>query len=232
MCRLPLTELDGPLPDGRMIPAEQLTALLQQTACRRNAELEAKDIVNAARRKAESLIRETKKRCHEMDVDKRRELRVLQRDTLRRWEGRWLRKHVTRLLRDEALEQALVSAVSNRIHHCIAQVLNAWFDQQPQDKALCARLASQAEQMANEGILTLQCHPDLQESMREAFGSRFVLLPDPELPRDSAVLASSQLSVAFSLEGHFQQLLQWLRSTCPQTGEQNESIRDDGATES
>ncbi|PFP18073.1 HrpE/YscL family type III secretion apparatus protein, partial [Bacillus sp. AFS073361] len=34
----------------------------------------------------------------------------------------------------------------------------------------------------------------------------------------------SQLSVAFSLEGHFQQLLQWLRPGCPETGEQDESL--------
>lgn len=224
MCRLPLIEFAGPLPGGRIIPAVQLTALLQQDTCVRHADLEAKRIVNAARRKAESLIQEAKKNCREMEASRRRELHALQRDTLRRLKARWLRKHVIRLLGDEALEQALVSAVSGRIHHCIEQVLSAWFDQQPQDKTLCARLALQAEQMANEGVLTLQCHPDLQQSMQEAFGSRFMLLATSELPRDSVVLASSQLSVAFSLEGHFQQLLQWLRPGCPDTGEQDESL--------
>lgn len=225
MCRLPLTEFDGVLPDGRIIPAEQLTVLLQQAAMARSASLDAKEIVNAARRKAESLIRDASKRCVEMEAEKRRELRALKRDTLKRWQSRWLRKHVSLLQGDEAQEQALVSAVSNRIHHCIEQVLSAWFEQQPLDKALCARLCRQAEQMANEGILTLQCHPDLLECMQEEFGSRFVLMADPELARDSAVLASSQLSVAFSLEDHFKQLLQWLRSTSPQTGGQDENIR-------
>lgn len=224
MCRLSLIELSAPLPDGRIIPASQLTALLQQAACVRSADLEAKGIVNAARRKAEGLIREAKKNCREIEALRRRKLLVLQRNTLRRLEDRWLRKHVIRLMRDEAHEQALVSAVSGRIHHCIEQVLSAWFEQQPLDKTLCARLALQAEQMANEGVLTLQCHPDLQQSMREAFGSRFVLHATPELPRDSVVLASSQLSLAFSLRGHFQQLLQWLRSGCPDTGEQDESL--------
>ena len=224
MCRLPLIELAAPLPGGRIIPAVQLTALLQQAACIRRADLEAKGIVNAARRKAEGLIQQAKKDCREMKASRQRESRAWQRDTLRRLEVRWLRKHVIRLLGDEAQERALVSAVSGRIHHCIEQVLSAWFEQQPPDKTLCARLALQAEQMANEGVLTLQCHPDLQQSMREAFGSRFVLLAAPELPRDSVVLASSQLSVAFSLEGHFQQLLQWLRPGCPDAGEQDESL--------
>lgn len=224
MCRLPLIELTAPLPGGRIIPAVQLTALLQQAACVRRADLEAKEIVNAARRKAKGLIQEAKKNCREMEASRLREFRALRRDTLRRLEARWLRKHVIRLLHDEVQEQALVSAVSGRIHHCMEQVLSAWFGQQPLDKTLCARLALQAEQMANEGVLTLQCHPDLQQSMQEAFGSRFVLLATPELSRDSMVLASSQLSVAFSLESHFQQLLQWLRPGCPETGEQDESF--------
>lgn len=219
MCRLPLIELAAPLPGGRIIPAVQLTELLQQAACMRRADLEAKGIVNAARRKAEGLIQEAKKNCREMEASRRRELRALQLNELRRLEARLLRKHVIRLLSDEAQEQALVSAVSGRIHHCIEQVLTAWFEQQAQDKTLCARLALQAEQMANEGVLTLQCHPDLQQSMQAEFGSRFVLLAAPELPRDSVVLASSQLSVALSLEDHFQQLLQWLRPSCPDTGE-------------
>lgn len=224
MCRLPLIELAGPLPGGRIIPEVQLTALLQQAACVRRADLEVKGIVNAARRKAEGLIQEAMKNCREIEASRRREFSALQRSTLRRLEARWLRKHVIHLLRDEAQEQALISAVSGRIHHCIEQVLSAWFEQQPQDKTLCARLALQAEQMANEGGLTLHCHPDLQQSMQEAFGSRFVLLAAPELPKDSVVLASSQLSVAFSLEGHFQQLLQWLRPICPDMGEQDESL--------
>lgn len=224
MCRLPLIELTTTLPRGRIIPAEQLTALLQQADCVLRADLEAQGIVNAALRKAEGIIQEGKKNCREMEASWRHEFRALQRDTLRRLEVRWLRKHVIRLLRDEAQEQALVSAVSGRIHHCIEQVLSAWFEQQPKDKTLCARLALLAEQMANEGVLTLQCHPDLQQSMLEAFGSRFVLLATPQLPRDSVVLASSQLSLAFSLEGHFQQLLQWIRPGCPDTGEQDESL--------
>ena len=204
--------------------AADVMALLQQAACVRRADLEAKGIVNAARRKAEGLIQQAKNNCREMEASRRREFSALQRDTLRRLEARWLRKHVIRLLGNEAQEQALVSAVSGRIHHCIEQVLSAWFEQQSPDKTLCARLALQAEQMANEGVLTLKCHPDLQQSMQEAFGSRFVLLAAPELPRDSVVLASSQLSVAFSLEGHFQQLLEWLRPGCPETGEQDESL--------
>ncbi|ECX2002000.1 HrpE/YscL family type III secretion apparatus protein [Salmonella enterica subsp. enterica serovar Newport] len=224
MCRLPLIELAAPLPSGRIIPAVQLTELLQQAVCVRSANLEAKGIVNAARRKAERLILEAKKNCREIEASWHRECRALQRDTLRRLEARWLRKHVIRLMRDEVQEQVLVSAVSGRIHHCIEQVLSAWFEQQPLDKTLCARLALQAEQMANEGVLTLQCHPDLQQSMQEAFGSRFVLLATPEFPRDRVVLASSQLSVAFSLEVYFQQLLQWLRPTSPDTGEQDENF--------
>ncbi|MFP2694232.1 type III secretion system stator protein SctL [Enterobacter ludwigii] len=224
MCRLPLIEFAAPLPGGRIIPAVQLKALLQQAACVHRANLEAKGIVNAARRKAEGLIQQAKKNCREMEAARRREFHALQRDTLRRMEARWLRKRVIRLLDDEAQEQALVSAVSDRIHHCIEQVLNAWFEQQPQDKTLCARLTLQAEQMANEGVLSLQCHPDLLKSMQEAFGSRFVLLAAPEFSKDSVVLASSQLSVAFSLEDHFQQLLQWLRPGGPETGEQDESL--------
>lgn len=218
MCRLPLTELDGSLPGGRIIPAEQLTELFQQSS----TVVDARGIVSAARRKAEGLIRGARKSCREMEADKRSELRALQRDTLRDWEKRWLKEHVTHLLLDEEQEQGLVSAVSGRIHYCIEQVLSAWFGQQSLDKTLCARLALQAEQMANEGILTLQCHPDLQECMREAFGSRFTLLTNSELSRDSAVLASSHLSVTFSLKEHFQQLLQWLHSTSPETGEQDE----------
>ncbi len=42
MCRLPLIELAAPLPGGRIIPAVQLTALLQQAACVRRADFEAK----------------------------------------------------------------------------------------------------------------------------------------------------------------------------------------------
>lgn len=224
MCRLPLIEFAAPLPPGRIIPAGQLTAMLKQADCMRNADLEAKGIVNAARRKAEALIQNAKRNCREIEASKRSELRALQHDTLRRLEARWLRKHVILLLRDEVQEQALVSAVSGRIHHCIEQVLSAWFEQQPLDKMLCTRLALQAEQMANEGVLTLQCHPDLQQSMQEAFGSRFVLLATPEFRRDRVVLASSKLSVAFSLEDYFQQLLQWLRPTCPDMGEQDESL--------
>lgn len=225
MYRVPLIELTVPLPAGRIIPAGQLTELLQQAAGVRHADLEAKGIINAARRKAESILQEAKKNCRETEASRRREFRVWQRDTLRRLEARWLRKHVIRLVRDEALEQALVSAVSDRIHHCIEQVLSAWFGQQPADKTLCARLALQAEQMAGEGVLTLRCHPDLQQSIKEAFGSRFVLLAAPELPPDSVVLASSQLSVTFSPEGHFQQLLQWLRPSGADTEEdEDESL--------
>ncbi len=224
MYRVPLIELTVPLPEGRIIPAGQLTELLQQAAGVRHADLEAKGIINAARRKAERILQEAKKNCRETEASRRREFRAWQRDTLRRLEARWLRKHVIRLVRDEALEQALVSTVSDRIHHCIEQVLSAWFGQQPADKTLCARLALQAEQMAGEGVLTLQCHPDLQQSIKEAFGSRFVLLAAPEFPPDSVVLASSQLSVAFSHEGHFQQLLQWLRPSDAETGDENESL--------
>ncbi|MDH0354248.1 type III secretion system stator protein SctL [Morganella sp. GD04133] len=224
MYRVPLIELTVPLPAGRIIPAGELTELLQQAAGVRHADLEAKGIINAARRKAERILQEAKKNCRETEASRRREFRAWQRDTLRRLEARWLRKHVIRLVRDEALEQALVSAVSDRIHHCIEQVLSAWFGQQPPDKTLCARLALQAEQMAGEGVLTLQCHPDLQQSIKEAFGSRFVLLAAPELPPDSVVLASSQLSVTFSPEGHFQQLLQWLRPSGADTGDENESL--------
>lgn len=224
MYRLPLIELTVPIPEKRIIRAEELTALLQQAAYVRHADLEAKGIINAARRKAERLIKAAEKNCREMEAARRREFSALQRDTLRRLEARWLRKHVIRLLRDEDREQALVSAVSDRIHHCIEQVLSAWFGQQPRDEMLCDRLALQAEQMANEGVLTLRCHPDLLPAVQAAFGSRFVLLAAPELPPDSAVLASSQLSVEFSSEGYFQQLLQWLRPVDSDTGGEDESL--------
>lgn len=227
MYRLPLIELEGALPEGRIIPAEQITALFQQAALTCCAETEAKKIVSAARRKAESIIQDATKKCREMESDKRCELRAIQRGIFRRREARWLRKHVIHLLSNETVEQTLVSAVSGRIHDCIDQVLRAWFGQQPQDETLITQLAQQAEQMANEGILTLRCHPDLLDRMREAFGQRFVLLADHESDRNSVVLSSSQLSVAFSPEVHFQQLLQWVHSACPEAGDQDENTGDE-----
>ncbi|TBL51047.1 HrpE/YscL family type III secretion apparatus protein [Obesumbacterium proteus] len=224
MCQIPLIEFDWSLPVGRIIPAELLTAQYQQADNKRSADQEAAAIVNAARRKAESMIRAAHKTCGQMDDEMRHELVQLRQDILSHCESQWLKTHIMHLLQHEAQEQALINAVSERIHHCIEQVLTAWFDQQPSDKTLCERLAKQAEQMSSEGALTLHLHPSQEENVRAALGTRFTFALEPEFPHDRVVLASPQLSVAFSLSKHFQQLLTWLHSPQPEIGEQNESI--------
>ena len=213
MCQIPLIEFDWSLPAGRIIPAELLTAQYQQADKKRSADQEAAAIVNAARRKAESMIRAAHKACGQMDDEMRHELVQLRQDILSHCETQWLKTHIMHLLQHEAQEQALINAVSERIHHCIEQVLTAWFDQQPADK-----------QMASEGALTLHLHPSQEENVRAALGTRFTFVLEPEFPHDRVVLASPQLSVAFSLSNHFQQLLTWLHSPQPEIGEQNESI--------
>lgn len=222
--RIPRIELDWQLRDERIIPAERLETQYQRAAAMRGASHDASSIVNAARRKAVGIIREANKICRQLDADKRHELEMLRRETLSSCEDQWLQTHVTWLLRDEALERTLVKAVSSRIHLSMEQVLTAWFEQQPHDKTLCARLAIQAEQMAAEGALTLHIHPSMQERMRTEFGSRFTLVLEPDFSEDRAVLASPQFSVALSLSNHFQQLLTWLRANGSETGEQDESI--------
>ncbi|NLS55324.1 type III secretion system stator protein SctL [Hafnia alvei] len=224
MRQIPLTELDWQPPSGRIIPAELLAVVYRQADSKRRAHQDAVAIVNAARRKAESMIRSARKTCSQMNEKTRHELEQLRQDTLSRCESQWLQTHITYLLQDEALERALMHAVSDRIHYSIEQVLTAWFDQQPDDKTLCARLAKQAELMASEGALTLHFHPSQQENVRAALGSRFTLVLEPEFSHDHVILASPQLSVAFSLSNHFQQLLTWLRSPQREAGEQNESI--------
>ncbi|WP_145558805.1 type III secretion system stator protein SctL [Yersinia mollaretii] len=224
MRQIPLTELDWQLPPGRIIPAELLATQYRQADKKRCAHKEAAAIVNAARRKAESMIRTAHKTCSQMDAEMRRELEQLRQDTLSRCESQWLQTHITHLLQDEALEVAMINSVTDRIHRSMDQVLTTWFDQQPYDKILCARLAKQTEQMASEGALTLHLHPSQQENVRVALGSRFTFVLEPEFSHDHVILASPQLSVAFSLSNHFQQLLTWLRSPQPEAGEQNESI--------
>ncbi|MFP1922626.1 type III secretion system stator protein SctL [Lonsdalea quercina] len=231
MCRIPLTELEWPLPNQRIIPAEQLVLAYQQTEAAKNAHRDAVAIVNAARRKAEKIIQEAHRFRRRTEGEMQEELETLRKTTVDQCETQWLHAHVTRLLADEALEKEVVNAVSNRIHLSLKQVLTAWFEQQPYDTTLCARLARQAEQMAAEGALTLHFHPEHQEKMRAEFGSRFTFVPEPDFPRDHAVLASFQLSVTFSLSNHFQQLLTWLHSPCTDTGEQNESIGYPGSHE-
>src|SRR5471030_2548124 len=126
-----------------------------------------------------------------MQAEMRREEAKIRQETLSRCEAQWLQSHVISLLQGEALEQQVVKTLLTRIQHSIKQVLSAWFDQQSVDDVLCDRLARQAEQMVNEGALTLHLEPDFA--------------------CDRAVLSSCQLSVEFSLSDHFQELLTWLR---------------------
>ncbi|AJJ62191.1 type III secretion system stator protein SctL [Yersinia aldovae] len=222
-CRIPLTEFDWQPPATRIIPAMLLEAQYRQAKVLNSAEKEAAAIINAARRKAEGIIREAHKTQRQMQTQMRQEQDRIRQETLSRCEAQWLQTHVTALLQDEAREKQVVRAVSARIQRSLEQVLSAWFDQQPIEKTLCGRLARQAEQMACEGALTLHIHPSMQEAMLAEFGARFTLVPEADFTRDRAVLASPQLSVAFSLSNHFQQLLTWLRTVPPETGDLDEN---------
>ena len=223
MQRLPLIELHGTLPAGRIIPAQQLEALVQQTAEWQDVEQTAASLIRETRQQAAALLRQTRKTCRQMQAKQQQVWEQQQQVILRQCEVQWLQENITRLVQDEQQEQAMVTAVSTRIHHCMEQVLRAWFDQQSPEEALCARLSRQAEEMAGEGMLTLHIHPDRMEGMRDVFASRFVLVPEPDFPVDRAVLSSSRLSVTFSLSDHFQQLLDWLHSAEPAGGVINEN---------
>jgi len=221
--QLPLTELNWQPPAGQIIAAELLAGQYRQATAQAAAEKSAVTILKSARRKAEALIREANKTRHQMHGEMRAEQEQIRQETLCRYEAQWLKTHITSLFEGEALEQQLIAGVSARIHHSIARVLTAWFEQQPLDDLLCARLAKQAGQMATEGALTLHIHPAMQERIIREFGSRFTLVTEPQFPCDRAILASPQLSVAFSLSDHFQQLLAWLRSADPASGVSDEN---------
>jgi len=218
MQRLPLIELHGTLPAGRIIPAQQLEALVQQTAEWQDVEQTTAALIRKTRQQAAALLRQTRKTCRQMKVEQQWQWEQQQQAMLCQCETQWLQAHITRLVEDEQQEQAMVVAVSTRIHHCMEQVLRAWFDQQSPEEALYARLSRQAEEMAGEGQLTLHIHPEHLEGMRDVFASRFVLVPEPDFPADRAVLSSSRLSVTFSLSDHFRQLLDWLHSAEPANG--------------
>ncbi|MEY4475369.1 MAG: hypothetical protein RL248_1136 [Pseudomonadota bacterium] len=224
-CRIPLTEFDWQLPTERIIPARLLEAQYRQANALRCAEKDAAGIVNAARRKAEGIVRQVHKARRQMYTEMQQEQERIRQETLSRCEAQWLKTHVTALLQDEVLEQQLIRAVSARIQRSLEQVLCAWFDQQSIENALCGRLARQAEQMASEGALTLSIHPSMQETMIAEFGTRFTLVLESDFTRDHAVLASPRFSVAFSLSNHFQQLLTWLRTVPVETGDVDENIR-------
>jgi len=208
---MPLAELDWEPPAERIISSAVLEAQYRQVQMLNCADKDAATIINAARRKAEKIIREAHKASQNMQAEMRREEAKIRQETLSRCEAQWLQSHVISLLQGEALEQQVVKTLLTRIQHSIKQVLSAWFDQQSVDDVLCDRLARQAEQMVNEGALTLHIHPSMREAMVDEFGTRFTLILEPDFACDRAVLSSCQLSVEFSLSDHFQELLTWLR---------------------
>lgn len=210
LCRLPLIELDGQLPDFPVIPAERLNTQLAYTHTLLDAHQEAAVIVKVASRKAEQMIRQARKAQRQIQSEAYAEFSRRQQEILTRCEERWLERHVVSLCEAASVEQCVVQAVTSRIRLAMGNVLSAWFSQQPVDDLLCARLSQQVEQLAAMGGATLQIHPEREARMRDAFGERLAIVCDPQLAMDEAVLTSSQLSVSFSLSRHFQQVLAWI----------------------
>ncbi|MCW2474988.1 MULTISPECIES: HrpE/YscL family type III secretion apparatus protein [unclassified Symbiopectobacterium] len=227
LCRLPLIELDGQLPDFPVIPAERLNTQLAYAHTLRDAHQEAATIVKAASRKAEHMIRQARKAQRQIQNEAYAEFSRRQQEILTRCENQWLARHVVALCEAASVEQCVVQAVTSRIRLAMRNVLSAWFSQQPVDDLLCDRLSQQVAQLAAAGCTTLQIHPEREARMREAFGERLAIACNPQLAVDEAVLTSSQLSVSFSLSRHFQQVLAWIDTENELGIHQREVRRDD-----
>lgn len=211
--QLPLIEIDTPLPAKTLIDAEWLTTQIDAVVERQKAHRQAASILNAARRKAEKVMRDVYRSQHKMETEMADEMERLREATIEHSESQWLATHVKYLLEGEEMQQAWVDKVAKHIHHSIEKVLTAWFDEQPYDQTLCHRLTKQVQNMGKEGNLTLRVHQQHLEKMRETFGERLTLVADPSFTVDQAELSSLLLSVEFSLSLHFKQLLSWLRQS-------------------
>lgn len=215
---LPLIEIAPPPPASILIDAGWLHAQIAASYQRQQANHLAVNILNAARRKAEKVMRDVYRWQRQQEADMDIKMARLRKTTLEQTEAEWISAHVTYLLDGEEQHQQWVDDVANSVQNSIEKVLTRWFDEQPRDPTLCHRLAKQAQQMAKEGTLTLRAHPSQLEQLGEAFGERFTLVAEPIFAVDQVELSSARLSVEFSLSRHFQQLLAWLRQSASPPG--------------
>lgn len=223
LSNLPLLELETNqrLPQQNVIEAQWLQSQILLALEKEQDEKQSRSILNAARRKAEKIVRDSAYSQLKQQKKWEAENAILRRNMLEQMESEWLAKHVKRLCEEETQHQQYVDQAAEFILNSVEQVLSAWFDQQPIDSTLCHRLAKQAQSMAQEGALRLRIHPQHLALMREHFGDRFTLVEDPDFAPDRAELASMHYSVEFSLSEHFWQLLAWLRKG-DDTGGKNE----------
>lgn len=115
LCRLPLIELDGQLPDFPVIPAERLNTQLAYTHTLLDAHQEAAVIVNAASRKAEQIIRQARKAQRQIQSEAYAEFSRRQQEILTRCEERWLERHVVSLCEAASVEQYVVHRRSRHV---------------------------------------------------------------------------------------------------------------------
>ncbi|MEN3259394.1 HrpE/YscL family type III secretion apparatus protein [Sodalis endosymbiont of Spalangia cameroni] len=223
--RLTIIELAGPAPDGPVIPADWFATRLTRDQTLKQAERQAELILGAARRKATALLRQSARHQRRARRELLAERARLEQALLRRGERQWLTRHVGRVLDEAEQERLLIRHAAERIQNCMAQVLSAWYEQQPADAPLCARLARQVEKLAGEGTLTLRVHPALVPRMRAEWGERLTIVAAPHYARAEARLASAHCAVDISLDRHFAQLLDWLRGATASSGEPDESER-------
>lgn len=210
---LPLIEIAQSLPAQTRIDPEWLNEQLALSGEKQHARQYFYRARNAARRKAEKILRDSRRLAREQQKKWADENTAWRQAVLAQMEGEWLEKHVKRLNDDDETYRQWVDLAAERIQSSIEQVLSAWFDQQPIDQTLCHRLAKQAQSMAKEGAICVRIHPDRQALIQDTFGERFTVVVDPGIPPDKAELSSVRSSVSFSLEEHFRQLQEWLRHT-------------------
>lgn len=210
---LPLFEIepDQSVTWQTVIDPQWLRSQIKLSFEKKQDEKQSLSILNAARRKAKKIVRDSEHSQLKLKKKWEVETAIFRRSMLEELESEWLAKHVKRLCDEETIHRQYVDQAANFISKSLEQVLVAWFDQQPTDSTLCHRLAKQAQLMAKEGVLKLRIHPERLPLMKENFGERFLLIADPDFAPDCAELSSEQYSVEFSLSNHFQQLLTWLR---------------------
>ena len=210
---LPLRELEVSHPPGpqKVIDPQWLHLQVIKKIEKEQGEKASLSIINAARRKAEKIVRDSTWAQLKQQKKMEAENAIFRRSLQEELEKEWLAKHVRRLCDEETAHRQAVERATEFILNSLEQVLQTWFDQQPIDSTLCHRLAKQAKALAKEGVLKLRIHPENLALMQENFGDRFTLITDPTLTADSAELSSANYCVEFSLSNHFRQLLAWLR---------------------
>ncbi|CQH47933.1 type III secretion system stator protein SctL [Yersinia enterocolitica] len=195
-------EFDFALPLGAVIPAAELQKIAQSRDILSDAQVQAADIVQAARAERTELLVQAQQQADRLIEQTRSQM-----------ETDVLAQHVHWLLAVEQLESALITQARESIFAAIRSVMTAWAGEQAVSQILIHRLGAQVEKLAHDNELILRVHPQHLSAVAAALGSRVQCIADDNMAEDQAQLSSSMLQLTLSLQHHLSQLLLWLQES-------------------